>query len=427
MSRQPPVSRVGEFHVLDFVGAGGMGEVFRAVHARTGQVAAVKFLTGNVELSPDARAKWRERFIHEARVQSSLRHPNLTAFYEWHEIGSIPCIVMELVDGQTLSSRIQHGALSISEALAIFGRVVDGVAFMHQSGVIHRDIKSGNVKITAKGEVKLLDFGISKTGDTPRLTTTGAFVGTLQYLSPEQIKGANADTRCDVWALGALFYEILSGKAPFDAPTWGELVEKVTKAHYEPLHTHLPNIPREVETIVRRCLQKQPNSRFANAGELSLALQKLSSVNANVPDKQKAVAPFNDTPSKLPIFALGGGAGALLLAGVWLLWPASPIDKIAVQPTPAPIEIPTPRTELSSNQSEEDWKNLTVDVFEGASQTKIYRDNQFISNAPCELRGRIGEEIDLKLSRPGFQDRYETITVTQSRSVYSFNMEPLSR
>lgn len=433
MSRQPPVTRVGDYHVLDFVGAGGMGEVFRAVHARSGQVAAVKFLTVGAELSPDARVRWRNRFINEARVQESLRHPNLAAFYEWHEVGQTPCIVMELVSGYTLNARLQQGAMPWAEAVSVFKSVVEAVAFMHARGIIHRDIKSSNVKITERGEVKLLDFGIAKTNDMERLTATGAFVGTLQYLSPEQIKGKEADARCDVWALGALFYEMLSGSPPFEAPTWGELLEKVTRAHFEPLATRCANLPRELDAIVRRCLQKQPTARFADASELLSALQQLGTQRTS--GARDVISETLRKPSVIPFYA-AGGLGVLVLMA-WLLWPSNPGGQggetnnntvTVTVPTngtePAKVLSDNPSNRPLSNSNDSDSKTITIDVFEGADQTQVFRGNQLIGRPPCKLTGHLGEQLEIQLSRPGYQTRHESITITQSTSNYSFSLDP---
>lgn len=472
MNRQPPVARVGEFHVLDFVGAGGMGEVFRAVHSRTGLVAAVKFLTGGAEAAPQALAKWRERFIHEARVQESLRHPHLAAFYEWHEVGGIPCIVMELVDGQTLAALLQGGPLALPDALVVFKQVVEAVAFMHSRGVIHRDIKSGNVKINSRGEVKLLDFGIAKTSDTPRLTSTGAFVGTLQYLSPEQVRGASADARCDVWALGALLFEMLCGRPPFEAATWGELLEKVSRAQVPPLN---PGVPRDVDALVRRCLQKQPQARFADATQLLGALNSLPLGSNDLAGTQSkaglgslagalrwvTVRPSDpglggQTPrarSNVLVFAGLGAAGLFVLGMAWLLWSkpnaaqpnaAQPVavQSNAAQPVAVDAQNSAANGVLDSGRGNSSsirplsaqapgseaggWKTVTVDVFEGASDTRVLRDGEFVGHPPCALKARIGDTLDLRLVRPGFQDQPVSITVTSSRSLYSFSLERLA-
>lgn len=425
MSRQSPVARVGDYHVLDFVGAGGMGEVFRAVNSRSGQVVAIKFFTGGAGLPPQERSRWRERFSHEARIQGSLHHPNLAAFYEWQEVGQTPCIVMELVDGTTLASRLQQGTLPLDEALRVFRGVVEGVEFMHAHGVIHRDIKSSNVKINGRGQIKLLDFGIAKTNDMPRLTATGAFIGTLQYLSPEQIKGQSADARCDVWALGVLFYEMLCGQPPFDAPTWSELLEKVVRAQFEPLRTYRPDVPRNVEAIVRRCLKKQPEARFANATELLSALMRLDSKGEGVPSSASEKA-------KLPVrffnpvsYAVMGGTGVLLLVA-WMLWATSSVTPIAVQNTALPdTTITTPSPTPGSGASGE-MKTITVEVAGGAEETQVYRNGTSLGSPPCYLQARMNEQVEIDLSRPGFHSQHHSITVNSSDSVYSFTLEPLT-
>ncbi|BCM92916.1 serine/threonine-protein kinase PknB [Abditibacteriota bacterium] len=432
MSRQPPVSRVGEYHVLDFVGAGGMGEVFRAVHSRSGRVAAVKFLNLGAEMSPDARARWRNRFIHEARVQESLRHPNLAAFYEWHEIGQTPCIVMELVDGYTLTDRLQQGAMPWADALSVFRQIVEAVAFMHSSGVIHRDLKSGNVKINGRGEVKLLDFGIAKTNDMTRMTATGAFVGTLQYLSPEQVRGKEADARCDIWALGALFYEMLSGSPPFEAPTWGELLEKVTRAHFEPLGTRCTNLPRELDAIVRRCLQKQPTARFADGTELLAVLRQLE--QKGISGAASGLSGKLNTTSKTP-FLLIGGMGVLVLA-TWLLWPSTPSGPggTSLGETPGPVNnaaivIPTTK-DISDNPSDRPFSNsgdsgagtITIDVSGGSDQTQVFRDKKLIGNPPCILTGRLDQKIEIEVSRPGYETRLQEYTFTKNNQRTTFTL-----
>lgn len=429
MSNQPPTSRVGEFRITEFIGAGGMGVVYRAVHVRSGQVVAVKFL------NPDAakNLKSRERFAHEARVQASLKHPKLAAFYEWHEIHGTPCIVMELVDGVTLSQRIRNGTrMSIDEASEIFGQIVEAIGWMHERGVVHRDIKSGNVKINARGEVKLLDFGIAKTDNAPKLTATGAFVGTLQYLSPEQIKGAKADERCDIWALGVLFYEMLGGQVPFDAPTLGELLEKVARAHYPPLRSLRPDTPKRAEVIVRRCLQKSPAARYQNAAQLANDVANLRK-SGNQTTQRAVFVPSSRT-------WLGAGIAALTVAAI-LVWRQTHGPQLDLAPTPQPIfALENDETSLDNalylepkptaeqivapfNSNDGNAKTVTIDVFGGASQTQIWRDGAMIGKPPLPIQARIGETLDVELRRDGYRTRRESITVDASRAMYSFNLE----
>ncbi len=416
MTPQPPASRVGDFQIRDFVGAGGMGTVFRAVHLRSGGQVAVKFLSADAARN----LKSRQRFAHEARVQASLQHPSLAAFYEWHEINGVPCIVMEWVDGHTLSGRIRaSGALPVAEAAAIFSEIVAAIGWMHERGVVHRDIKSGNVKVNSRGQVKMLDFGIAKTDNAPKLTATGAFIGTLHYLSPEQLKGARADERCDIWALGVLFYEMLSGHVPFEAPTLSELMEKVARATYSPLRAERPEISRGTEKIVRRCLRKSPDARYQNIAQLQSDLQQLQTGG----NRARSLA----IPT--PIWA-SVGAIVILLLGL-LGW-----SRLRAPQTPvAPLPTATVAA-LAATNTERDWpevvatarnealdKGITVDVFGGASQTEVWRDEKLLGRPPVVIRGRQGETVELSLKRPGYRTYRATITMAAANAVYSFNLE----
>src|ERR671926_1725415 len=176
---------IGEYRIVDFIGAGGMGEVYRALHSKIGRGAAVKVLTQTSQASDFA-----ERFSNEARIQAALQHPNIATLYDFCEVGGQPCIIMEYVDGQTISERIAAyraaygAALPLSETVYIFARVVEAIDYIHCHGVIHRDIKSNNIKVSSTGQVKLLDFGIAKGNMSPGLTETGSVVGTLEYISP---------------------------------------------------------------------------------------------------------------------------------------------------------------------------------------------------------------------------------------------------
>ena len=425
MSPQPPALRVGEFRVTEFVGAGGMGVVYRAVHVGNGKNVAVKFLNTRA-------AKSRERFAHEARVQASLKHPRLVAFYEWHEINGVPCIVMEWVDGVTLSQMIRGGgALEWEKAATIFAQIVEAIGWMHERGVIHRDIKSGNVKINARGEVKLLDFGIAVTDNAPKLTATGAFVGTLHYLSPEQARGVKADERCDIWALGVLFYEMLGGQVPFDAPTMGELLEKVARAHYAPLRTLRPQTPRRAEVIVRRCLKKSPAARYQNTAQLAGDVARLR--NANKATTERAVL--------APDSKVWWGAGVATFVVVMSLgW-----SQMRTPQPPQPIEAQTTATppESSGNEaatalipaklptiapvplrsSDDGSSTVTIDMVEGASQTQIWRDGKLLGKPPLPIRARPGEKLDLEFRREGYRTMRRSITAGNVAQQYSYNLE----
>ncbi|MCA1816816.1 MAG: serine/threonine protein kinase [Acidobacteria bacterium] len=249
---------VGGYRVVEFLGAGGMGEVYRAVHSKIGRVAAVKVLT-----QASAEDGLLERFFNEARIQSGLHHPNIATLYDFVELEGQPCIIMEYVDGQTLCERTRpHGPLPLAEVVYIFQSVVEAVAYIHNHGVVHRDIKSVNIKIDSAGQVKLLDFGIAKAETSTQLTATGSVIGTLEYIAPEQLMGGTADARSDIWALGVLLYEMVTGRVPFEALTLGELCKKIERVDYVPASVLNPSVPREVTAVISRCLRKNPTDRY---------------------------------------------------------------------------------------------------------------------------------------------------------------------
>jgi eukaryotic-like serine/threonine-protein kinase len=269
----PPHSAIGPWRVVDFVGAGGMGTVYRVTHRSTGRVAAAKVMGGGA-VSPRAL----DRFRNEARILQALSHPAIAQMYEFLDVQGAPCLVMEYVDGETLEHLLRtRGAFPLSDALRIFGALVDAVGYIHQRGIIHRDLKANNVKVDALGHVKLLDFGIAMAEGAPRLTSTGNVVGTLMALAPEQLRTGRADSRSDIWSLGILFYELLTARPPFEGQAPGVLGERILRGSYVPPSEVRPGLPREVDRIVGRCLKVRPEDRYASAEALLTDLRALQS------------------------------------------------------------------------------------------------------------------------------------------------------
>src|SRR5262245_51923036 len=224
-------TRLGPYEILSAIGAGGMGEVYRARDTKLGRDVAIKVLPSALTSDPDRLA----RLAREAQVLASLNHPNIAAIYHLEEAGASPALVMELVEGETVADRIAHGPIPIDEALLIAKQIAEALEAAHEQGIIHRDLKPANIKVTRDGVVKILDFRLPKLPDVPvttsggpnalslsptitspaLMTGVGVLLGTAAYMSPEQAKGREADRRSDIWAFGAVLYEMLSGRRAF--------------------------------------------------------------------------------------------------------------------------------------------------------------------------------------------------------------------
>jgi serine/threonine protein phosphatase PrpC/serine/threonine protein kinase len=271
-----------------------MGEVYRAAHIGSGEIVAIKLLLGaqGVELL--------QRFRNEARIHAALRHPHIAAMREFIESNETPAIAMEYIDGDALDSRIrQRGALGTREALALFAPIADAVGYMHQRGVLHRDIKSSNVKIARDGTPKLLDFGIAKSAQSPKLTAAGAVIGTWHYLSPEQLRSGVAESRSDLWALGVLLYEMVTGRLPFDGGGVAQLTERILAADYVPASRVNRALPLALDRIIARCLTVRLESRYQSASALLTDVRELSGP-APIARVESTEAPAVSAPLRSP-------------------------------------------------------------------------------------------------------------------------------
>jgi len=257
--------QMGPYRLIRRIGAGGMGEVYLARDSRLDRSVAVKLLPP--EWSRDAAVE--ERFALEARTASSLDHPNICTV---HDVGTSEegrfFLVMAFYEGETLQRKLARGPLPVETAVDLAIQVARGLARAHEAGIVHRDVKPGNVMVTARGEVKLLDFGIAKIAGAAGLTRTGTVVGTPAYLSPEQASGDAVDAGADVWALGVMLYEMLAGRRPFPGEHPQALVHAILTRDPPPLSRLRAEVPAELERIVFRALAKSPAERYANAGEM---------------------------------------------------------------------------------------------------------------------------------------------------------------
>jgi hypothetical protein len=326
-------AKLGRYEILSPLGAGGMGEVYRARDTKLGRDVALKVL-------PEAFARDAEpmaRFEHEAQVLASLNHPNIASIYGLEESGGVHALVMELVEGPTLAERMAKGPMPIDEALATARQIAEALEYAHERGIVHRDLKPANVKVTPEGAVKVLDFGLAKAlasdnstssiSSLPTLnigaTRAGVILGTAAYMSPEQAKGKPVDRRTDIWAFGCVLYEMVSGKQCFEGETVSETLAAVLMK--EPDWSPLPeSTPARLRDLLRRCLNKDAKQRLRDIGEARIAIEEtLSGPEAGaIPGSPLAQAPAAaQWPRRqwLAALSLALTLVALAAAGGWWL------------------------------------------------------------------------------------------------------------
>jgi eukaryotic-like serine/threonine-protein kinase len=278
-----------DFEVLDELGSGGMGVVYRARDRRLDRTVALKFLAPVSGSDAEAQA----RFLREARAASSLDHPNVGVI---HGIIDGPdgesCIVMAYYEGETLSRRIARGPLPVEEAARIALQVADGLAAAHDKGIVHRDIKPSNILIGSNGVVRILDFGLAKFTEADHtLTNPETILGTAQYMAPEQVQGGAIDARTDIWAVGAILYEMLRGEPPFYELDTYALLYAVVEKPVAPLDA----VPTEVERVVGKALAKRPDDRYSSMREFAAELRQAASISASFATEPTRMLPASST------------------------------------------------------------------------------------------------------------------------------------
>src|SRR5271166_7507 len=312
-------TKLGPYEIQSPLGAGGMGEVYRARDTRLERIVAVKILPSHLSEDPEAK----QRFDREARTISSLNHPNICTLHDVGHQDGIDYLVMEYLEGQTLADRLDKGALPIEQVLKYGAEICDGLEKAHRSGVVHRDLKRGNIMLTKTG-AKLMDFGLAKAslasasaasglsatlatppGSHP-LTAQGSVVGTFQYMSPEQIEGKPADARSDIFALGAVLYEMVTGKRAFEGKTAASAMAAVLEREPAPICSLQPLTPPALERLVKTCLAKDPDDRWQTAHDVKLQLRQISEGGSQSSVRALTVAPHRKR-------------------GNWLAWTAAAI------------------------------------------------------------------------------------------------------
>jgi len=261
---------ISHYKILEKLGEGGMGEVYLAEDFKLKRKVALKFLPHHLTVDSEAR----ERFTHEAQAASVLDHPNICTIHEINETDDGQSyIVMAYCEGETLREKIDRGPLKIDVAIAITIRIAEGLVAAHEREITHRDIKPANIMINKDGVVKIVDFGLAKLASQSKLTKTSEIVGTTTYMSPEQALGQTVDHRSDIWALGVLLYEMITGRVPFEGEYEQSVMYSIINVDVEPVTGLRTGVPMELERIITKALMKDPNQRYQHIDEMLVDLK----------------------------------------------------------------------------------------------------------------------------------------------------------
>jgi hypothetical protein len=408
---------VQQYQFLEKLGAGGMGEIFKAQDTRLNRFVAIKALTSASAGDPERR----RRFIQEAQAASALNHPNIITIHDILSDGDSDFMVMEYVQGKTLVDLIPKGGLRVPQVLKLAIQMTDALAAAHTAGIIHRDLKPGNVMVTESGLAKILDFGLAKLSDRgplsqsnptdatqtiaqAPLTMEGSIIGTVSYMSPEQAQGRKVDTRSDIFSMGVLLYEMVTGTRAFPGDSALSTLSAILRDEARPIPEIVPDVPPQLEQVIARCLRKNPDDRFQTMKDVQMAMSSLKhESDSGVLYRAAAVAAAKGTHKKAPTSALTmslvAGAVVVLLGGAGGVWwwtnrsaPAPPPEPVAAV-QPAPPE-PTPPPPV-------DDRTLTNDSIIQMVQAKVPTDVILgqIRSGPVNFNLSSGEVI--RLSQAG--------------------------
>jgi serine/threonine protein kinase/Tol biopolymer transport system component len=397
-------TKLGPYEILSPLGAGGMGEVYRARDSRLGRDVAIKVLAQHLSLNPELK----ERFEREARAISSLNHPRICILHDLGHQDDVDFLVMEYLEGETLDQRLKKGPLPLKETLRIGIEVSEALEAAHRTGIVHRDLKPGNIMLTKSG-AKLMDFGLAKatsagvggsvsnapllsaaptmTAASPKspLTMVGAVIGTIQYMSPEQIQGKEADARSDLFALGAVLYEMTTGTRPFEVKSQISMASAILEKEPEALTSLQPNTPPALEHVVTTCLAKNPDDRFQTAHDVRLELKWIAETGTPASGTGQ---PDGNGKTREPLAWLVAAGLALLLIAAATWWRSSrPVEQTIYYSAPFPFAAravavsPNGHTVAVAGYRESERKN-TLWIYEPGSQEATSLANTDGANFP---------------------------------------------
>lgn len=389
------------YMIQEKIGMGGMGEVYKAFHPGLNRVAAIKILH---------QKDMAERFRNEAYIQSSVNHPHIAKLYEYLDHGDKPCIIMEYVEGFPLDDYIaRKGRLGNEETEKIISQVASALSYLHQKDILHRDIKPQNFKIDRDGNVKMLDFGISKNKYTPKLTQLGFVVGTTEYMAPEQFQ-QQVEKKSDIWSLGVMTYEMLTGHMPFDSNNVFSLRAQIVKASFTDPRILVPQISDKLATIVDRCLKINPAARMSAREIEDLLNGRQSSVSADMASWMNRIK----VPKQRVLFY---GVGLAVVVIMIFLLANLPSNK--QQEADIPYRLKPDSVKLSNDQQIR--MQINVPGIPGAT---IQLPDGSIHPVPYTISGNEGQRIDFILRAEGYHEFVQKDFVFNNRrSSYAVNLK----
>lgn len=343
-------TRLGPYEIDASIGAGGMGEVYKATDTRLGRAVAIKVLPTGMADDPERRA----RFQREARTIAGLSHPHICSLFDVGDHDGATFLVMEYLTGGTLAERLKQGRLPLDQALRVGTEIADALSAAHRQGITHRDLKPANVVLTRSG-AKLLDFGLAKltahasspaltpplpaSSNSFPLTGEGRIIGTLPYMAPEQFKGAEAGARADIWACGCVLYEMLTGRRPFEGASAAEVIGAILRDEPPPVSSILPGVPPHLDRVVQTSLAKDPDDRWQDAQDLQKELRWLSEIAVAAVPATRARTRLPKAGWRAALVVTSVLAGAVIASAWWLLRAVPPVNVHAAIPMPPGTEL----------------------------------------------------------------------------------------
>jgi eukaryotic-like serine/threonine-protein kinase len=393
------IKEIAGYRLTERLGSGGMGDVYKAYNEALHRTAAIKILH---------QKEMGDRFRNEAYIQSSVTHPNIARLYEYLVTGETACIIMEYVEGDPLDVYLHRkGKLSGEETENIIKQIAAALAYLHNKDILHRDIKPQNFKVQPNGTVTMLDFGIAKNKYTPKLTQQGYMVGTTEYMAPEQFR-QQVEKKSDIWSLGVMTYELVTGHMPFGADNAITMRLKIEKGDYTRPRVLLPSVSAKLNTLIEKCLQVNTSNRLSAAAVESLLSDDKKPVGNN--NKSATTAKVNINRKAVMIVAV-----VVLIILVVVVIPKGNDSKLQDKGSPgdSPVE-----------QQVSELQQLTIDVPNASNAYIVFPDGT-TEKLPYAISGKEGDNFQFTLQAEGYESQKVEVPITVGRKSYEYNLEKI--